>query len=96
MRSRMADSLPAPALAGQVFRSFLEFFPDAPERYVASATQMIAELEAQVGPLHEIADIMKVCQRRIRKTDTGKDTQQRQEQVISKLEVILEEMIEKE
>ena len=91
----LAD-IPAPALAGQALRSFLEFFPDAPERYIASAMQQIGELEAQVGPLHEIADVMKGCERRIRKTKTGKQTQDDQQSVILKLETILEEMIEKE
>ncbi len=94
--ARAQADLPAPEMAQQVLRSFLDHFPNAPERYVSAALQQIAELEAQVGPLHEVADVMKVCERRIRKTDTGKDTQERQEQVISQLETILEEMIQRE
>ncbi len=88
--------VPAPALASQALRSFLAFFPDAAERYLAAAQQQLAELEAQDGALHDIADVMKGVERRIRRTDTGKDTQERQQQVVAQLQEILEQWEERE
>jgi len=88
--------IPDQAQALAAFRSFLEYFPAAAERYRASATQQMAELREQVGPLHEVADIMKFVERRIRKTDTGKETQKRQDDVIVQLQEILELIEEQE
>ena len=92
----LAD-IPVPALAMQAFAAFIEMFPQAPERYVASATQQLAELEGQIdSPLHDIADVMKGVERRIRKTDTGDETQKRQADVMKKLQKIIEQMEEQE
>jgi hypothetical protein len=89
--------IPMPEQALGAFRGFLELFPAAPERYIASATQQRAELESQVdSPLHEIADVMKSVERRIRKTHTGEETQERQKLVMQKLAKIIEEMEERE
>ncbi len=74
------------------FHAFLREFKQAPERLRASAAQILAELERQEGVLHEISDIMKNCERKIRKTDTGKDTQDKQKHVIEWLEKIIEMM----
>jgi hypothetical protein len=90
-------AVPMPAAAASVFAAFVAHFPDAPERYLASAAQQRAELESQIDrPLHEIADVMKGVERRIRRTDTGKETQERQKAVIAKLEKIIEEIEERE
>ena len=89
--------IPDAARAVPTLRDFLEFFPGAPERYRASATQQIAELEGQEeSALHEIADTMQGVERRIRKTDTGEETQTRQKDVMDKLAKIIEEMEEQE
>ncbi len=74
------------------FHAFLREFKNAPERLRASAAQILAELEQQEGVLHEISDIMKNVERKIRKTDTGKDTQEKQKHVITWLEKIIEMM----
>lgn len=90
-------AVPMPEDAVSVFAAFLQHFPNAPERFVAAAVQQRAELETQVdSPLHNIADIMKNCERRIRRTDTGKETQDRQQQVITQLEKIIEEIEKRE
>ncbi|MHC4078710.1 MAG: tetratricopeptide repeat protein [Planctomycetota bacterium] len=74
------------------FHAFLREFKNAPERLRASAAQILAELEQQEGVLHEISDIMKNVERKIRKTDTGKETQEKQKHVIDWLEKIIEMM----
>jgi tetratricopeptide (TPR) repeat protein len=90
-------AVPMPAEAASVFAAFVQHFPQAAERYLASAMQQRAELESQIDrPLHEIADVMKGVERRIRRTDTGKETQERQKAVITKLEKIIEEIEERE
>ena len=89
--------IPDAARAVPALRDFLERFPSAPDRYRASAAQQIAELEDQgESALHEIADTMKGVERRIRKTDTGEETQTRQKDVMEKLAKIIEEMEEQE
>jgi hypothetical protein len=83
--------LPSPADAIAGFRVFLQSFPDAPERYRANATQQLAELQSETdSPLHEVADLMKSVERKIRKTDTGEETQRRQEEVTRQLTELLE------
>ncbi len=92
----LAD-IPVPERAARAFAEFLKLFPDAPERYVASATQQLAELEAQFdSPLHGIADVMKGVERKIRKTDTGEQTQDKQKSVMKELQKIIEEWEQKE
>lgn len=93
----LAD-LPVPLQAAAAFAAFLKHWKDkAPERFVASAQQQLAELESQLeSPLHEIADTMKTCERRIKKTDTGKQTQERQEDVLTRLQKLIEEAEERE
>ena len=73
------------------FAAFLREFPNAPERLRSSAAQIKAEMEQQEGVLHEISDIMKFCERKIRKTNTGKPTQEKQKMVIAQLQKIIEE-----
>lgn len=81
--------------AARFFSAFLREFPDAPERLRSSAAQIKAELEQQEGMLHDIADVMRFCERKIRKTDTGKQTQDKQKMIIDELQKIIE-MLEKQ
>ena len=74
------------------FQAFLREFKHAPERLRASAAQIMAELQQQEGVLHQISDIMKNCERKIRKTDTGKQTQEKQKEIIDWLQEIIEMM----
>jgi tetratricopeptide (TPR) repeat protein len=88
--------IPERDAAASVLREFVQLFPDAPERYRASANQLVAELEGKLNPLHDIADTMGGVERRIRKTDTGQETQKRQEDVITQLAKIIEQIEEQE
>ncbi len=88
--------IPERDAAARVLSEFLDLFPDAPERYRASAEQLVAELGGKTNPLHDIADVMKGVERRIKKTDTGEETQKRQEDVIAQLQKIIEQIEEQE
>lgn len=84
--------------AARAFGGFLKWFKDsAPERFLASAQQHLAEIGSSLdSPLQDIADVMKNCERRIKKTDTGEDTQKKQKQVIDELQKIIEQLEEQE
>jgi len=88
--------IPDRADAIRFFGAFLREFPNAPERLRSSAAQIKAEMEQQEGALHDISDIMKFCERKIRKTDTGKKTQEKQKMVIAELQKIIEEWEKRE
>ena len=88
--------IPEREAAARVLSEFLLLFKDAPERYRASAEQLVAEFGGKTNPLHDIADVMKGVERRIKKTNTGEDTQQRQEDVIAQLQKIIEQIEEQE
>ncbi|MHC5062631.1 MAG: tetratricopeptide repeat protein [Planctomycetota bacterium] len=89
--------IPRPGAAAKTFQDFLILFPDAPERFRAVAMQRRAELEAQEeSPLHGLADVMQAVEREIRKTNTGKATQDQQQEIVTKLEQIIEQIEEQE
>ncbi len=87
--------IPRREQAIQFFTAFLREFPNAAERLRSSAAQIKAELEQQEGMLHDISDIMRFCERKIRKTNTGKATQDKQKMIIEELQKIIE-MMEKQ
>lgn len=92
----LAD-VPDAAAAADAFAGYLQWFPDVPERYRATAEQRYLELEAQANsPLHDIADEMKGVERWIRHTKTGKETQDRQESIVAELAAIIEELEQQE
>ncbi len=92
----LAD-IPLPEDAAKTFGDFLSLFPNAPERHRAVAAQRKAELESQAeNALHGIADSMKHVERKIKKVKTGKPVQTTQEEIIQKLQEIIEKMEEKE
>ncbi len=83
--------------AAHAFGDYLELFPNAPERMRALAAQRKAELEAQFqNPLHEIADEMKGVKRSLEKQKTGKPTQDEQDQIVTSLQKIIEQLEERE
>lgn len=88
--------IPEREQAMRFFSAFLREFPEAPERLRSSAAQIKAELEQQEGVLHDISDIMKWAERKIRKTDTGEKTQEKQKMVIAELEKIIKMLEEQE
>jgi tetratricopeptide (TPR) repeat protein len=90
--SSLAD-VPMPGHAAQAFQDYLRLFPTAPERFRAVALQRAAELQTQLDdPLHQLADAMKGVERDLRKSRTGDPTQERQRDIVEKLEKIIEEM----
>ncbi len=92
----LAD-VPDGSAAAAAFSSYLQWFPNEPERYRAAAEQRFLELEGQAdSPLHGIADEMKGVERWIRKTRTGEDTQKRQDGIILQLQAIIEQLEEQE
>lgn len=90
--------IPLPELAIPRFRAFLQWFPEASERFRATAHQRIAELERQQSDLHKLADEMKHTRRDLKKQKTDKPVQLDQEHYIEKLNELIElfEQMEKQ
>ncbi|MBL8753063.1 MAG: hypothetical protein JNK15_07140 [Planctomycetes bacterium] len=89
--------IPAPDLALPRFRAFLQWFPDASERFRSAAHQRIGEIERQQeSRLHNLADGMKKTTRDLKKKRTGKPTQLDQETYVEELQALIEEFQEKE
>lgn len=89
--------IPLPELALPRFRAFLQWFPDASERFRSAAHQRIGEIERQQeSRLHELADGMKKTTRDLKKQRTGKPTQLDQEKYLQELDALIEEFQQKE
>jgi tetratricopeptide (TPR) repeat protein len=92
----LAD-LPMPEHALPRFRAFLQWFPDASERFRSAASQRIGEIERQQeSQLHGLADGMKKSERDVKKQRTGKPTQIEQEKLVAKLQELIEMYQERE
>jgi tetratricopeptide (TPR) repeat protein len=92
----LAD-MPRPDDALPRYRAFLQWFPDASERFRSAAHQRIGEIERQQeSRLHGLADGMKKTTRDLRKQRTGKPTQLDQERYIEELQQLIEEFQERE
>lgn len=89
--------MPLPDAALLWFQAFLRWFPDASERFRATAHQRIGELERQQeSRLHDLADGMKKTTRDLRKQRTGKPTQVDQQKYLEQLDQLIEEYQERE
>ena len=89
--------IPLPALAIPRFRAFLQWFPDASERFRAAAHLQLQELSRQQdSKLHELADAMKKTRRDLFKQKTDKPVQLEQLEYIKQLDQLIEEQLEKE
>jgi tetratricopeptide (TPR) repeat protein len=78
----LAD-LPMPEQALPRFRAFLQWFPDASERFRSAASQRMGEIERQQeSRLHDLANGMKKTERDLKKHRTGKPTQVDQEKYL--------------
>ncbi|MBK8099163.1 MAG: hypothetical protein IPK26_18805 [Planctomycetes bacterium] len=89
--------IPRADLAIPRFKAFLQWFPDASERFRATAQQRIAELERQQeSRLHVLADGMKKTTRDLRKQKTDKPVQVEQEGYIEELDELIEMYEERE
>jgi tetratricopeptide (TPR) repeat protein len=83
--------IPQPEEALMAFRAFLEWFPDASERFRAAAHQRMIELERQQeSRLHQLADGMKKTSRDLRRQKTDKPVQLDQERYIEELDELIE------
>jgi tetratricopeptide (TPR) repeat protein len=89
--------IPAPEHAIPRFRAFLQWFPDASERFRATAQQRIGELSSQLDSrLHVLADGMKKTTRDLRKPKTDKPVQMEQEGFVEVLNELIELYEERE
>lgn len=92
----LAD-VPLPEHALPRFRAFLQWFPEASERFRSAASQRMGEIERQQeSRLHGLADGMKKTSRDLRKKRTGKPTQLDQEKYLTELDALIEEFQERE
>jgi tetratricopeptide (TPR) repeat protein len=92
----LAD-MPMPEHALPRFRAFLQWFPDASERFRSAASQRIGEIaRQQESQLHGLADGMKKSERDVKKQRTGKPTQIEQEKLVAKLQELIEMYQERE
>ncbi|MFO1076514.1 MAG: hypothetical protein U1E73_02175 [Planctomycetota bacterium] len=83
--------IPYPELAIPRFKAFLQWFPDASERFRSAAHQQILLLEAQQDSrLHDLADRMKKTRRDLQKQRTTKPVQVDQEKYIEELQELIE------
>jgi hypothetical protein len=83
--------IPLPELAAPRFRAFLQWFPDASERFRAVAHQRMLELERQQeSPLHQLADGMKKTARDLKQQKTDRPVQLEQERYVEQLDELIE------
>lgn len=83
--------IPLAELAIPRFRAFLQWFPDASERFRAAAHQRMLELERQQeSPLHQLADGMKKTARDLKKQKTDDPVQLDQKGYVEQLDELIE------
>jgi len=76
---------------------FLADYPDAPQRYVVTARQMLAELARRIPEsIGEVADLMQFSQKRLVNADTGESVQQAQQRVLDLLDDLIEDAQKRE
>lgn len=76
---------------------FLADYPDAPQRYVVTARQMLAELARRIPEsIGEVADLMQFSQKRLVNADTGETVQQAQQRVLDLLDDLIEDAQKRE
>jgi predicted negative regulator of RcsB-dependent stress response len=86
----LAD-VPEPQDACSIFNAFLKWFPNASERYRATAHQRVQELEAQKdSDLHTLADGMKKVTRELKHQKTDVPVQTEQKTFITELDRLIE------
>jgi len=89
--------IPYPELAIPRFKAFLQWFPEASERFRSAAHQQVLELERQRDSrLHDLADRMRKTRRDLQKKKTDKPIQIDQEKYLEELQELIEQFEEKE
>ena len=77
--------------AAKTLGGFLRNYPDASQRLVIAAQQMLAELgNREPGKIGEVVDLMKFCGRRLYHADGSEIVQTRQQRVIDILDRLIE------
>lgn len=85
------------AKAFESLESFLESYPDAPERLRTSAIQMLTELARRApGQLGDVFDLMRYAQRKITHGEVGEPVVKRQKEAIDLLDALIEEAEQQE
>lgn len=83
--------------AAHALAEFLRVYPDASQRLVVSAEQMLAELQnRQPGRIGEVADLMNYAGRRLTQRDSGPKVRERQQRIIDILDRLIEDAEELE
>lgn len=83
--------------AAHALAEFLRVYPDASQRLVVSAEQMLAELgNRQPGRIGEVADLMDYAGRRLTQRDSGPKVRERQQRIIDILDRLIEDAEEME
>ncbi len=83
--------IPYPDLAIPRFKAFLQWFPEASERFRSAAHQQVLELERQQeSQLHNLADRMKKTRRDLKKKRTHEPVQIEQEKYLEELQQLIE------
>ena len=75
--------------------SFMPSFAFAAVVFGLAASPTTAQ-QNQTRALRDISDIMKSAERKIRQTDTGEPTQAQQKEAISRLQALIDELIQRE
>ncbi len=82
--------------AGESFAEFLEQYPDSPRRMLATARQNLLSLEGlELGSLDDIHDQIEYSRRRLSLEDSGEKTQDVQDEVVTLLTSLIEEIEKK-
>jgi hypothetical protein len=82
---------------GEAAEGWEPSYRDIPERVQEGARWLARELRGEgMGPLLELAKRMETIERLIDRTETGEDTQRRQEEVVATLDRLIELMREQE
>ncbi|MCH8854134.1 MAG: hypothetical protein IID41_16010 [Planctomycetes bacterium] len=85
------------AAAQQELSAFIERHPNARQRLIVSAKQMLLELRnRKAGEIGEVTDLMKFAANRLRHGDAGKIVQERQASAVKLLDKMIEDAQEQE
>lgn len=83
--------------AAEALETFLSRYPNASQRLVVPAQQMLKEIKnQQPGNIGEVVDLMNFCGRRLDATDTGQKVIDRQARIVELLDELIEQAEQQE
>ncbi|PCJ58283.1 MAG: hypothetical protein COA79_13580 [Planctomycetota bacterium] len=83
--------------AEALFNEFMKRFPDAPERMVVGASQMVNRIRAyEEGSLSDVEERMDYSKRKIRLSDMGEDSIKNQKKIVEILAKLIKEAEQQE